>query len=312
MAKKTSDIKIASEIASKFLKSKKISIRPIGNGVNNLNFLIKTKEKKIVVKLSTPHKEHRALEDYKKEKWCIEKTKLKGIPGPEILDIGEFRERAYMVQTFVSGTNGKKIKDKSHIFHKLGQYAKITHSIKTSGFGERFTKKQGVFDKNWQKFIIYNIRSLTPSDKLIKLGVFSSDQSKQVKIIFQKIKKHKYKFGLNHSDLVSWNTLVEKSGKVNLLDWEFAEAHIVPHFDFIATLRLRYNGSKPSEKEWKELLKGYGMSQKKFESLKPEIYKIALLICVDRLRWAMDRKPHKKWGKYIKAVKKMFKLNLIK
>jgi|SRR3989338_2388129 len=316
MNKELSDIEIASRIALKFLRSKIITIKLVGNGVNNKNFLVQSKETKIIVKLSTSHKEHRALEDYKKEKWCIQKITARGIPSPWVLDVGKYKKRAYMIQTFVLGKDGKKVKDKLHIFYELGKYAKIIHSIKTYGFGERQGKKLGNFKQNWRKYVNYNINSLTNNrdDKLIVLNALNISQSKKVKEIFKKIKNKKYQFGLNHGDLVLWNTLVEKSGKVNLLDWEFSESHVIPHFDFICTLRLRYDGNtKPKKEEWNQFLQGYNMSIKQFEKLRPEIYHLALLISVDRLRWVIEHSPSsQKLKKYTNTLKKMLELNKIK
>lgn len=49
---KISDAKIAFKIGSKFLNMKDISLKPIGHGNNNRVFLVKSKEREIVVKIS--------------------------------------------------------------------------------------------------------------------------------------------------------------------------------------------------------------------------------------------------------------------
>jgi len=309
-SKKSSDTKIASKIASEFLNSNEISIKPVGEGSNNKNYLAKSKNKEIVIKLSFDHKEYKAFQDYVKEKWCIEKSSEKGVPGPAVLGLGRSQKRAYMLETFVPGVNGKKLKNKLHVYHELGRYAKLIHSIKVSGFGENLTNaKRGIFTGSWKKYLDYNIKSLTANDKLIKLQVLTREQSGEVKKIFESIKKQKYTFGLNHGDVSIWNTLVEKSGKVNLLDWGSAEVHIIPHLDFIHVMRCQMESGKPNDKEFGEFIKGYGMSQKEFELLKPELLKLMLLISFDKLRWAIDRNPIK-IKKFSKRAKRMLKLNL--
>lgn len=309
--KKSADIKIASKIASEFLNSDEISIKPIGQGSNNKNFLAKSKNQEIVIKLSFAHKEYKALHDYKKEKWCIEKSSNKGVPGPIVLDLGQSQGRAYMIETFVPGTNGKKLTNKLHVYHELGRYTKLIHSIKVFGFGENLINpKRGIFKDSWKKYLDYNIKSLTDKDKLIKLKVLTKDQLKEVKKIFLNIKKQKYLFGLNHGDISIWNTLVEKSGKVNLLDWGCAEAHIIPHYDFINVVGYQMEHNKPNDKEFCEFIKGYGMSQKKFEILRPELFKLMLLISFDKLRWAIDRNPVK-IREFSKRAKKILKINLL-
>ena len=129
------------------------------------------------------------------------------------------------------------------------------------------------------------------------------------KKIFENIKKQKYTFGLNHGDISIWNTLVEKSGKVNLLDWGCAKVHIIPHLDFIHVVRYKMESGKISDEEFSEFIKGYGMSKKRFEILKPELLKLMLLISFDKLRWAIDRNPIK-IKEFSKRAKRMLKLNL--
>jgi tRNA A-37 threonylcarbamoyl transferase component Bud32 len=309
--KKSADTKIARKIASDFLSDKKISIRPIGQGSNNKNFLAKSKDREVVIKLSFVHKEYKALHDYIKEKWCIEKSSKKGVPGPIVLDLGQSQGRAYMVETFVPGISGKKPTHKLHVYYELGRYTKLIHSIKVSGFGENLINpKRRIFKDSWKRYLDYNIKSLTDKDKLIKLKVLTKDQSKEVKKIFLDIKKQKYTFGLNHGDVSVRNTLVEKSGKVNLLDWGCAEAHIIPHFDFINVIGHQIENNKPTNKELREFIKGYGMSQKEFEHLKPQLTKLMLLIAFDKLRWAIDRNPLK-IKEFSKRAKRILKTNLL-
>lgn len=310
-SKKSADIKIASAIASEFFNSNEISIKPVGEGSNNKNFLAKSKDQSIVIKLSFQHKEYKAFQDYIKESWCIGKSSEKGIPGPGVLDLGRSRDRAYMIETFVSGVNGKKLKNKLRAYYQLGRYTKLIHSIKVSGFGEILTNpKQGIFKGSWKKYFDYNIKSLTDNDKLIGLKVLTKAQSKEVQKTFQNIKKQKYNFGLNHGDISIWNTLVEKSGRVNLLDWGSAEVHIIPHYDFIHVLRCQMEQGKPTDAELSQFIKGYGMSQKEFKLLKPELLKLMLLISFDKLRWAIDRNPAKV-KKFSKRAKRILKLNLL-
>ncbi len=304
------DIVIASKVASEFLKSKSVNIKPIGEGSNNKNYLASFGKREIVIKLSFDHKEYKALEDYKKEKWCIERSQEKGIPGPAVLGLGTSDERAYMIETFVQGTNGKKVKDKLPVFFQLGKYTKLIHSIPASGFGENLINPdKGIFAGSWQDYLDFNINSLNKDDKLIGLKVLTENQAATVKKIFKDIKKKKYKFGLNHGDISVWNTLVERSGKVNLLDWGSAEIHIIPYFDFIHVLGCQMETGRPNHKEFGEFIRGYGINNVQFEEIKPEIYKLMLLLSFDKLRWAIDKNPNKIVD-FTKKAKKILQLNL--
>ncbi|MBI4232036.1 aminoglycoside phosphotransferase family protein, partial [Candidatus Peregrinibacteria bacterium] len=282
MAKITStklpDKSIATKIASEFLGCAKIKIKFIGKGSNNKNYLANSKDREIVVKLSFAHKEYKALEDYQKEKWCIERSSEKGVSGPTVLDVGRSQGRAYMIETFVPGISGAKIKNKLQIWKQLGKYAKCIHSIKASGFGENLTNpKKGIFRGSWRKYLDYNIKSLTDRDKLIALKVITKEQSRDVKKIFQDIKRQKFIFGLNHGDISAANVLVDTSGKVGLLDWGCAEVHIIPHLDIMGILSCMMEQGRPTNIEFSEFLKGYGMSQKRFASLIPELNRLMLL-----------------------------------
>jgi aminoglycoside phosphotransferase (APT) family kinase protein len=287
------DIAVVSEIATAFLQGPARSVRLIGQGSNNKNFLIETAASRVVVKLSHEHKRHRAKKDYQKEKWCIEQSSALGVPGPSVLSVGEAGDSAYMIQTFVDGVNGKEIKgDRTAIWRKLGEYAKLIHLIDVSGWGEDFfDDTPGGQRASWLKFLNYNIESLTGDDRLIDLGVIERAQSQWVRRLFEELKDKAFRFGLTHGDLSIWNVLVEPSGRVNLLDWGSAEAHIVPHFDMLHIVGHHLKDGTPTVEEMSAFRQGYGLSDEEHHRLKPELDRLCLLTSFDKLRWAIDRSP---------------------
>jgi aminoglycoside phosphotransferase (APT) family kinase protein len=285
------DIAVASEVAAAFLQKRVRSIRPIGQGSNNKNFLVEAAGQRVVVKLSDEHRRHRALQDYRKEEWCIEQSSALGVPGPSVLSVGETDGNAFMIETFVEGVNGKGIEgDRTAIWRKLGEYARLTHSIKVTGWGEDLVdNRPGGQRASWLKFLNDNIESLTDDDPLIGLGVLSRERSSLVRRLFEELSDKTFRFGLNHGDLSLWNTLVEPSGKVNLLDWGSAEAHIVPHFDMLYVIRHHLRDGTPTVEEMTAFRQGYGLSDEEHERLKPELDRLLLLLSFDKLRWAIDR-----------------------
>jgi aminoglycoside phosphotransferase (APT) family kinase protein len=285
------DIAVASEVAAAFLQERVRSIQPIGQGSNNKNFLVEAAGQRVVVKLSDEHRRHRALQDYRKEEWCIEQSSALGVPGPSVLSVGETDGNAFMIETFVEGVNGKGIEgDRTAIWRKLGEYARLTHSIKVTGWGEDLVdNRPGGQRASWLKFLNDNIESLTDDDPLIGLGVLSRERSSLVRRLFEELSDKTFRFGLNHGDLSLWNTLVEPSGKVNLLDWGSAEAHIVPHFDMLYVIRHHLRDGTPTVEEMTAFRQGYGLSDEEHERLKPELDRLFLLLSFDKLRWAIDR-----------------------
>jgi Ser/Thr protein kinase RdoA (MazF antagonist) len=293
MDPKPNDSAVASDISAAFLRERVRSVRPIGQGSNNKNFLVETANGRAVVKLSHEHRRHRALQDYRKEKWCIEQSSALGVPGPSVLSIGEVDGNAFMIQTFVEGINGKQLeRDRTAIWRKLGEYAKMTHSIKVTGWGEDFSDdRPGGQRASWLKYLTYNIESLTDGDPLIDLGVLTRETSPVARRLLEELGDKTFQFGLNHGDLAVWNTLVGPSGKINLLDWGSAEAHIIPHFDMLYVIRQHLRDGTPTIEEMAAFRHGYGLSDEEYARLKPELDRLFLLIRFDKLRWAIDRNP---------------------
>jgi Ser/Thr protein kinase RdoA (MazF antagonist) len=293
MDSKPNDSAVAWDIAAEFLRERVRSVRPIGQGSNNKNFLVETANARAVVKLSHEHRRHRALRDYQKEKWCIEQSSALGVPGPSVLSVGEAGGNAFMIETFVEGVNGKSIEgDRTAIWRKLGEYARLTHSIKVTGWGEDFfDDRPGGQQASWQKFLTYNIESLTDDDPLIDLGVLTRQRSPVARRLLEELRDRTFQFGLNHGDLAVWNTLVEPSGTINLLDWGSAEAHIIPHFDLLYVIRQHLRDGTPTIEDMAAFRQGYGLSHEEHERLKPELDRLFLLIRFDKLRWAIDRNP---------------------
>ena len=312
MDPKPNDSAVAGDIAAAFLGERVRFVRPIGQGSNNKNFLVETANVRAVVKLSHEHGRHRALQDYQKEKWCIEQSSALGVPGPSVLSVGEAGGNAFMIETFVEGVNGKAIEgDRTAIWRKLGEYARLTHSIKVTGWGEDFfDDRPGGQRASWLRFLTYNIESLTDDDPLINLGVLSRELLPVARRLLEELGDKTFQFGLNHGDLALWNTLVEPSGKINLLDWGSAEAHIIPHFDLLYVIRQNLRDGTPTIEDMAAFRQGYGLSSDEHERLKPELDRLFLLIRFDKLRWAIDRNPSR-IEEYVERAKAALRLNLL-
>ncbi len=311
MDPKPNDSAVASDIATAFLRERVRSVRPIGQGSNNKNFLVETANGRAVVKLSHDHRRHRSLQDYRKEKWCIEQSSALGVPGPSVLSIGEVDGNAFMIQTFVEGINGKQLeRDRTAIWRKLGEYAKMTHSIKVTGWGKTFsTTDPGGQRASWLKYLTYNIESLSDGDPLIDLDVLTRELLPVARRLLEELGDKTFQFGLNHGDLALWNTLVGPSGKINLLDWGSAEAHIIPHFDMLYVIRQHLRDGTPTIEEMAAFRHGYGLSDEEYARLKPELDRLFLLIRFDKLRWAIDRNPSR-IEEYVGRAQMALRVNL--
>lgn len=285
---------LAERIAAEILQEQiKTSYQIIGKGFVNQVCVVSTVKRPVVVRIN----EVNAFPTFLKEKWCIEQATAIGIPGPDVLSIGTIDETAYMIQTFIEGDNGLDSKVyKSDIWRKLGEYARLIQSIPVKGYGENIHNPvQGEFyspphpgsDGNWQGYLQYNINSLTDYDPLILLGVLTQIQSKQAKVLLEKLQAQTFRFALHHGDLSLKNTIITPAKQVVLIDWGSAEVNVSPYSSILQLMQDQIRGDGPNTEEFAAFLDGYGMDMDNL----PYLRSLLLLGAVDKLRWAIDRRP---------------------
>ena len=282
------DAETASSIASGFLDGQPAEVTPIiGKGSVNKVFVVGAEGDKVVVRMSA---RAQASDEYAKEAWCIERAAALGIPVATVLAVGRRDRHSYMVQSYVSGDEGRDSRvPEHHIWRELGVYARQIHSIEVAGFGLKMSDMtRGGAYNSWFRYLDYNIESLTEDDQLIDLNVVTKSQSKIIKDIFAALKAREFVFGLNHGDISLKNTIVDERGVVNLLDWGSAEASIVPHHDLIQMLKMNMLENDPDHEALRAFLDGYGILQAEFERMMPELESLLLLRALDKLRWAID------------------------
>ncbi len=262
----------------------KISIIPIvGRGTVNRVYLVSANENSVIIRLNSKEE----LARFQKEAWCLEQASAVDVPSPNLIDIGVVKDTAYMILSYIEGRNGVDIvENKPKVWRVIGSYAKKINSMTTNGFGESMVSP-GVFADNWERYLNYNIDSLDSNDKLLEIKAITREQSSIIKERFVKLKDKKFEFGLIHGDLSLENVIVEDV-KVTLIDWGVAEATIVPHMEIVDLLQNQLSDDSPL---FDEFLGGYGMSREKYELIRPEIKALALLQAMDKLRWAVDKKP---------------------
>jgi len=285
----------AERIAGDFLREQvKTSYQIIGKGNTNQVCVVETESHKVVVRMNDKD----TFPEFGKEKWCIEKAAAVGVPGPEVLSIGIVDETAYMIQAFVEGDNGlDSTVPKTEVWRKLGEYAKLIHSIQVKGYGgslvdpvlgEFQSPPHAGSDGSWQGYVQYNINCLTEHDRLIELGVITPMESQSVRELFENLKREPFRFGLDHGDLSIKNAIVNQANRVILLDWN-AEVNVVPHATVARLMQYQMLGieESPNAEEFDAFLDGYGLSVEDLSVTR----QFLLLRAFDNLRWAIDRSP---------------------
>ena len=286
------DLELAQRIAAHFFGRTPQTLTPImGKGSVNHIFLAGLTGTEIVIRLSDIGDKDRALKFYQKEQWCIEQATALGIPGPTVLAVDALDGRPYMLQTRVAGVNGAdNAQSDEAICFTLGQYARRIHSISLNGFGEDladFHRGDGL--ARWQRWMDYNLDSLTTHDPLLALGVYERKQAKVIRHRFEVLKNIPVNLALNHGDLSPRNTMVDTAGRVALLDWGCAEAHLAPHYDLLCLMQQE----NYREAHLHSFVAGYGLSADAFARVRVELDSLMLLKAFDLVRWAMDRKPER-------------------
>jgi len=292
----------AKKIIQNFCKNKVIDIALIeGRGEVNQIFIVTTSKIKYILRVD---ENENIIDRFQKEAWCAKVANIKGILTPEVFKFDLESGQPYMIETYIEGINGDQSTqaEKDKIWRTLGEYARQSRSIPTKGYGDKMSAP-GIFNDSWSRYLEYNITSLTPDDKAIKCGAITAKESKIIKNIFVGLKNIDFEFGLSHYDLSLKNTIITPAGKVYLLDWGSAQVGPIPHLDISEILDESLN---EKSKQFKIFLDGYGISYDDYKKMKMEITWLELLINMDKLRWALDKKNDRvnNFSKKIKAVLK--------
>lgn len=283
------DIQLASRITSSLLNEPLVAVKPVvGKGRVNKVFIVEAVNQKVVIRMGDRGE---ALDEYKKEQWCIEHVGARGVAVPSVISVGQFEGNAYIIQSYIAGDEGRDSPArKLSIWRQLGKYARLIHSTHVSGFGRSLSEiTGGDARKSWLRYVEHNIESLTENDPLIKLKVLTQLQSKRVRHLFAGLRGREFTFGLNHGDISLVNTIVDKRGRPHLLDWGSAEAGVVPHHDLIEILKMNMLEGDPDDAQILAFLDGYGISPAEFKRMMPELESVMLLKAFGDLRGAIDR-----------------------
>ncbi|WP_309719618.1 aminoglycoside phosphotransferase family protein [Armatimonas sp.] len=291
----------AEAIAREFFGQGATSVEALlGLGSVNEIFVAQFPKNRIIIRLPKPEDQHRAGAFYEKELWCLEQATLLKIPSPLVLKLSTHDGWPYQIQSFVEGVNGEQSAlSPTVLWQTLGEYARRFHKCHLSGFGDSasifsFTNTReeptslDIFcptpaQRGWQRFLRYNLASLTDDDPLLALGVYAPSQRDVIHAHFSELYLREFRFGLCHGDLAPRNTIVASDGTLFLLDWGCAESHLVPHYDLL---------NVPTEHQ-DAFLDGYGWPITARATLLAEVKNLALLKSFDLVRWAIDRCPER-------------------
>ena len=258
----------------------------VGKGSVNTIFEARVDGRRVVIRMNGRKYDR----EYAKEVWCLARAGEAGIPSPEVLASGVVDDAAYMILEYIEGVGGKQYEgDKLGLWHALGRYSRIIHEIPVTGFGNLLADpERGFFDDShsptWDRFVDYNLESLTDGDALLALGVYDRADRPRIAEVFESLRPLGSETALNHGDLALRNTIVGIDGRVTLFDWGMAGVRPSPYSEF-ATMRTWYN---PGPDALDAFFDGYGVAPAEIDALAPAIRHCRLLESFDTLRWAID------------------------
>jgi len=187
------------------------------------------------------------LDESRKESWCAGRARELGVATPEVLEFGVFDGRAFEVQSFVDGRT-PSASEAISTWQELGDYARRINSMPVAGWG-RTLVVDGRFAESWTSHLEYNIAALRPDDELVARGFLTEASSRRLRNELERLLRRNFRFGLCHSDIALWNTLIDGSGRPWLLDRGCAASAVVPHHEINETCerQVRTSGSsRPS------------------------------------------------------------------
>jgi len=241
MAQSAAQIKSKAIMARKvarhhFGKSfQKIEFKPAGK--TNFVFDVLTKKGSFILRIGGFH---RKIHDYFKEQWVTQKAMQAGVPVPEILEVGdEIIPYPYMLQQKIEGVEAVNHPDRLMILQKLGKYARLIHSIPTTGFGKVFdwSKNKLSKKKTWTEFLEKELLVSEGFKFLQDNEILSKKKIKRLTTEFERLKKWKVTPSLNHCDLRLKNVIVNEAGEIKaILDWEDCSSNCAPYWDFSIAL----------------------------------------------------------------------------
>ena len=285
---------------------KSVSIKPLGGGLSNFVYAVNVGREKLVVRLSDKAEK---IHFFQKEQWAVAKAKEKGIPVPEILEVGNsIIPVPYMISGKIEGEEASDHKCRRDIIKETGRYASLVHSIVTNGYGHIFDWSPNTLSKNetWQDYLDNELKVDERLGVLKKNKMISPKLAANISSGLKDIRQWNQKPCLHHGDLRLKNMIVDPKGKITaLIDWENCISSIGPGWDTSIALH-----DLSIEAQW-QYLEGYGITDKKLLEIAPAIKIFNLLNYAPAIDTIIRKKQKHKLEHYrirLKGVLDLFSM----
>lgn len=260
------------ERSSRKADQKTLRIEPLAGGLTNFVFSVHASGGDFIVRLGENAEK---ITSFLKEQWAIAKAREAGVPAPEVLELGnDAAPVAYMILRQAHGMGAVLHPERMKIIRHMGRYARVIHSIRTTGFGSTFewSRNRLSHNKTWSEFLRHELKMDERLETLGNSGMLPPAVIKKLRAALEGAAGKQRAPRLNHGDLRLKNVLANEKGAIScILDWEHCISNLAPEWDVAIALH------DLSIDEKQEFLDGYGLTGKRFAAIAPLVKALTVI-----------------------------------
>lgn len=265
-------------------KPKKTS--KLGGGTSNYVYEVEMDNKeKLIIRISDVAPK---ISIYLKEQWAVSQARERGVPAPEILEVGnEIVPNPYMIQRKVEGMMATEHPDRLKIIKEMGKYAAVINTIPTTSFGHVFDWSNNTLSRKdtWKDFLEKELLIEERMHTFEKNEIFTKENLKKLRAAVKEMEEWDKSPTLNHSDIRLKNMMVDDAGKiVSVLDWENCNSNMAPYWE----VSIALHDLTTDEKQ--VFLEGYGIREKDFREMAPGIKTLNIINYAPFIAMMAERK----------------------
>lgn len=273
--------KLVAEVVKRHFGVAPRTIKPLGGGLSNGVFSVKTGPRCVVVRL---HPDPAKVHEYLKQQWAMEQARNAGIPAPDVLEVGSASGgQPFMITESADGIPASQYPDRLSVLTELGAYVSRLHAIKTDGYGPVFDWSQNRLSKyrRWSHYLDKELNATHRLGRLARRVPLSADVVEALRQDLDLMHTWHKPPVLQHGDLRLKNVMVDpRDGRIAaLLDWDDCLSAPPPFWD----LAIALHDLGIDEKE--AFLRGYGVSAARFM----RIARFLRTLNAINYAWALDR-----------------------
>jgi aminoglycoside phosphotransferase len=269
-------------------------------------YAVKAGKDELVVRISDKAEK---IHSFQKEQWAVAQAKEKGVPVPDILEVGNnIIPFPYMISKKIKGDVAIHHENRLEIIREIGRYAALIHTIPTNDYGHVFDWSPNTLSKNktWKDYLDCELNVNARLDVLRKNKILPPIMIGKINNELKKMRRWKQSPCLHHGDLRLKNVMVNEKGKITaILDWENCISSIGSYWDTSIALH-----DLSIDAQWR-YLEGYGLPDKKISDMSNAVKVFNLLNYAPAIERILDHKDKEKLGHYklrLKGVLDLFSL----